>query len=201
MQNKYYADNRDLVKWSVLIRLAEEYKLSRIIQVAYLLQDSKFDNIAIDGLKPEPPSPEVLLHFRNMRGISALHMEISISVFDQKFGKDNRGTYHNDLIQFLAALGDKPRLVFLDPDIGLQPLGRFDSRHVLCTEVHKIWSQLKTREVFAFYQHKPLFVPGTLWIEEYRTRLGKAIEVGKEAVLVGKSPIAMDVAIFFVVKP
>jgi len=29
-------DKRDLVKWSVLVRLAEQYELSRIIQIAYL---------------------------------------------------------------------------------------------------------------------------------------------------------------------
>ena len=200
MQNKYYADNRDLVKWSVLIRLAEQYKLSRIIQVAYL-RPSFFDKIDIAGQKMELP-PQVLAHFRNMRDITAIHTdhtEISISVFDRKF--DNRKTYHNDLRQFLAAFGAERRLVFLDPDTGLQPAGGFNFKHVLCTEARAIWSQLNKNEVFAFYQHKTLFTGGTCWCEKKRTQLEKAIEVGKGVVLVGQSPrIANDVVIFFAVK-
>ena len=48
MQDKYYADSRDLLKWGVLIRLAEQYLLSRIIQVAYL-RPSIFPMIDIAG--------------------------------------------------------------------------------------------------------------------------------------------------------
>jgi len=197
MQDKYYADRRDLIKWSVLIRLAEQYKLSRIIQIAYL-RPSTFDMIDIAGKQTELP-PQVLAHFRNIRNITALHTEISISVFDRMF--DGRITYHKALSRYLAEFGAELRLVFLDPDTGLQPAGKPDLKHVFDAEAHAIWSQLKTSEVFAFYQHQTNR-GGKPWIEEKRTQLENAIKVGKGAVLVGQSPgIANDVVIYFAVKP
>ena len=201
MRNKYYADNLDLIKWSVLIRLAEQYKLSRIIQVAYL-RPSTFNMIDIAGQKPEPPPPQVLAHFRDIRNVAALHTDIPISVFDLMF--DDRTTYHEALSLYLEAFKAKPRLVFLDPDTGLQPARRFDFKHVLCAEAHAIWSQLNKNEVFAFYQHKTTMA-GKPWIEKKRTQLEKAIKVGKGEVLVGQMARIRnddnDVVIFFVVKP
>lgn len=194
MQDKYYADRRDLIKWSVLIRLAEQYNLSRIIQIAYL-RPSTFGMIDIAGQQTELP-PQVLTHFRNIRNITAVHNEISISVFDRVF--DVRIAYHEEVSQYLAQFVPELRLVFLDPDTGLEPAGKANLKHVLDAEARAIWAQLKTNEVFAFYQHQTNKA-GKPWIEEKRTQLEKAI---KGAVLVGQSPaIAKDVVIFFAIKP
>jgi hypothetical protein len=54
MQDKYYADRRDLIKWSVLIRVAEQQKVSRIIQIAYL-RPSTFGMIDVAGQQWELP--------------------------------------------------------------------------------------------------------------------------------------------------
>ena len=35
MRDLYYADNRDLVKWAVLVHIAHTHKLRSIIQVPY----------------------------------------------------------------------------------------------------------------------------------------------------------------------
>ena len=35
MRDKYYADNRDLVKWGVLLTLAEQHAARHILQVMY----------------------------------------------------------------------------------------------------------------------------------------------------------------------
>jgi hypothetical protein len=196
MQDKYYADHRDLLKWGVLIHLAEQYKLSRIIQVAYL-RPTIFPMIDIAGRQTALPS-KVRTHFRNIRNITALHREISISVFDCIF--DDRKAYHAAVTNYLTESGSELRLVFLDPDTGLEPVGRPNFRHVLGTEAHAIWSKLKTNEVFAFYQHKTNRA-GKPWIEEKRIQLEEAIKVEKGAVLVGQSPsIANDVVIYFALK-
>jgi len=198
MQDKYYADRRDLIKWSVLIRLAEQYNLSRIIQIAYL-RPSTFEMIDIAGQQTELPL-QVLTHFRNIRNITTLHNEISISVFDRGF--DARKNYHMAVSQYLAQFAPELRLVFLDPDTGLEPAGKANLKHVLRAEASEIWAQLKTNEVFAFYQHRTTPWPnktGNPWIEKKRTQLEKAI---KEKVLVGQSPaIAKDVVIYFAIKP
>jgi hypothetical protein len=197
MQDKYYADHRDLLKWSMLIRLAEQYRLSRIIQLAYL-RPSIFPMIDIAGQRTELPS-QVRAHFRNIHNITPLHGDISISVFDRAF--DDRTAYHDAVTRYLTEFAREPRLVFLDPDTGLEPMGRPDFKHVLGSEAHAIWSQLKTNEVFAFYQHKTNRA-GKPWIDEKRAQLEKAIKVEKGAVLVGQSPsIANDVVIYYAIKP
>jgi hypothetical protein len=50
MRPKWYGDNRDLVKWLVLINLAEMNTAKRILQIAYF-RDNDFCGIEIDGKK------------------------------------------------------------------------------------------------------------------------------------------------------
>jgi hypothetical protein len=197
VQDKYYADDRDLLKWSVLVLLAQRYGLSRIIQVAYL-RPSIFPMIDIGGQETELP-PQVRTHFRNIHNITALRGNVSISVFDRVFG--DRKAYQDALTQYLSECGPELRLVFLDPDTGLEPGGRPDFKHVLDAEAHAIWSRLKAKEVFAFYQYKTNRT-GKPWIEEKRIQLEQAIKVKEGTVLVGKSlAIANDVVIYYAIKP
>lgn len=154
--------------------------------------------IDIAGQQTELPS-QVRMHFRDIHKITALHTDITINVFDREF--HDRNTYHDAVNRYLAEFGDELRLVFLDPDTGLEPAGEPDLNHVLDAEAHEVWSQLKRNEVFAFYQHQTNRA-GKQWIEEKRTQLENAIKVGKGAVLVGQSPpIAKDVVIYFAIKP
>ena len=98
MQDWYYADHRDLLKWSVLVLLAQQHRLSRIIQIAYL-RPSIFPTIDMGGQETELPS-EVRAHFRNINNIAGLHNDIYISVFDRVF--DDRKTYQEAAIGYLA---------------------------------------------------------------------------------------------------
>ena len=58
MKDIWYSDNRDLVKWSVLIKLAELCDVKQILQIAYF-RKSQFGEIEIDG--ELYPLPETLL--------------------------------------------------------------------------------------------------------------------------------------------
>ncbi|MFO7971457.1 MAG: hypothetical protein R6U40_06880 [Desulfobacterales bacterium] len=197
MQDWYYADHRDLLKWGVLILLARQYRLSRIIQIAYK-RPSLFPKIDLGGQEKELPS-EVCSHFRDINNITVLRDEISISVFDKFF--EDRKAYQEAVIQYLGDLAGESRLVFLDPDTGLEPAGRPKLEHVLDKEALAIWSELKTREVFAFYQHKTNR-SGKPWIEEKRIQLEKALKVKEGTVHVGKSmKMVNDVVIFYAKKP
>ena len=177
--------------------LANQHGLSRIVQIAYL-RPSVFPNIDLGGQVKEVPS-EVRSHFRDINNVTALRNRISISVFGEPF--EDRKAYKEAVIRYLTNLVDKPRLVFLDPDTGLEPAGRPELKHVLDTEAYAIWSELKTNEVFAFYQHKTNR-NAKPWIEEKRVQLEKALKVEEGTVLVGKSmKIANDVVIFYATKP
>jgi hypothetical protein len=196
MQDRYYADQRDLLKWGVLVLLARQHSLSRIVQIAYL-RHGIFPNIDLDGQEKQLPS-EVSSHFRNINNINSLRTGISISVFNEFF--EDRLGYEKAVIRYLSNLADKPRLVFLDPDTGLQPLGQSKLKHVLDSEAYTVWSELKTNEVFAFYQHKTNR-NAKPWIEEKRVQLEKALKVEEGTVRVGKSmKIAKDVVIFYATK-
>jgi len=196
MRDWYYADHRDLLKWGVLVLLARRHRLSRIVQIAYL-RPSIFPRIDLGGQETELPS-QVRTHFRDINNIAALRDELLISVFDRVF--DDRKAYQDAAMRYLSNLASEPRLVFLDPDTGLEPAERPDLKHVLDAEAHAIWSELKTKEVFAFYQHKTNRA-GRPWIEEKRIQLEKALKAKEGTVQVGKSmKIADDVVIFYAVK-
>lgn len=61
MKDRWYADNRDLVKWGVLLRLADAFEVQRIVQLAFY-RSSTFGQINIDGQEQDLPA-EVISHF------------------------------------------------------------------------------------------------------------------------------------------
>jgi hypothetical protein len=80
MRDKFYADNRDLVKWAILQRLAEIFQAHRILQLAYYRR-SEFASVIIDGEDYSIPQ-EVLSHFRNLRTVGTIQSDIHVTVFD-----------------------------------------------------------------------------------------------------------------------
>jgi hypothetical protein len=71
VKDKWYGDNRDLVKWGVLLKLASLYGASRIVQVAYYRPET----IEIDGVS-YPMSDAVMVHFsRSVMDIVRLNVD------------------------------------------------------------------------------------------------------------------------------
>ena len=65
MREKWYGDNRDLVKWGVLLHLAQDYEVDRILQVAYV-RPTTWESLEINGVsKPLPAA--VIRHFRRIQ--------------------------------------------------------------------------------------------------------------------------------------
>jgi hypothetical protein len=48
MRDRWYADNRDLIKWGVLLRLAGSFEPRRILQLGFY-RPSEFGQLVIDG--------------------------------------------------------------------------------------------------------------------------------------------------------
>jgi hypothetical protein len=195
MRNEYYSDKRDLIKWSVLLFLARKQKADRILQIAYF-NTSKYGDIEIDGQRFQPPA-EVISHFRSIGNIVTLSVRPRISVFDTPFA--DRKTYHRAALDFIAAFQDERCVVFLDPDIGLEPKNP-DARHVLNGEVRKIWNKLPAKWTLVFYQHETNKA-GKPWIEDKRRQLANAIAVEIDAIGVASgTKIAKDVVFFHLTK-
>jgi hypothetical protein len=80
MRDRWYADNRDLIKWGVLLRLAGSFDAPRILQLAFY-RPSEFGQLVIDGEAHNIPE-EVIAHFRNLRTIGSISSEVRVTVFD-----------------------------------------------------------------------------------------------------------------------
>ena len=194
MRDKWYSDNRDLVKWGVLLQLTKLHKIATILQVAYY-RSTPWDqkSIEIDG-HAYPLPTEVIHHFRNINHIATLTSNAHVMVLDDTFG--DRDEYVQRVRMAIRKL-PRPAIVFLDPDIGLQPRGKPGLEHVLETELREIWRALRRGDVLAFYQHQTNRA-GQPWVPEKQAQFEKVIglEPGGSKLAQGKE-IARDVAFFF----
>ncbi len=195
MRDSFYADNRDLVKWGVLLRLAEIFEADRILQLAFY-RPSEFGRLVIDGQECDIPE-DVTTHFRNVKAIENISSKVGVTVFGPVF--ENRSTYLQAALAFLSGFAQERCIVFLDPDTGLEPQKpSFD--HVLESEAHVIWDEMKARDVFAFYQHQTNRA-GKPWIEPKRSQLAGAIGLPLQEIKIanGRST-ARDVVFFYAQK-
>jgi hypothetical protein len=89
MQNQWYGDKRDLVKWGVLLELTRRHRVKHILQVLYA-RENTWARLEIDGEQVELPSA-VLKHFRDSTSVSEMQCLAQIEVFSELFG--NRSDY------------------------------------------------------------------------------------------------------------
>lgn len=206
MRDIWFGDNRDLVKWSVLLHLAETAGANIILQIAYYRRND-FAPISIDGQEIHI-NGRVKEFFRDIRKIKELANEsIGIKVFGTLFN-NNRATYHNEVISFIKKIQNKnsqqPLIVFLDPDTGLAP-NTATLNHVENIEAEKIFKNLRPRDIFVFYQHKTNR-NGQEWIEPKRRQLFEVLHKADEKVadeevkFAHSQKIASDVAFYFIHK-
>lgn len=192
MRDAWYSDNRDLIKWGSLLRLAKLFSATRILQLAYY-RPSEFSPLLIDGQEHEIPE-EVIAHFRNIRTVQSLSSEVRVTVFDPIL--QDRESHQQTILTLLPAFQGERCIVFLDPDTGLQPENP-SLNHVLDSEAQAVWDAMKTEDLFALYQHQTNR-SGQPWIEEKREQLARDLAVSVDAVGEAKSPeIAHDVVLFY----
>ena len=78
MRDKWYGDNRDLVKWGVLLTLAERCAAKHILQVLYY-RPTEWAQIEIDGDQVPIPAA-VIRHFRSVSEASAIEASAPVEV-------------------------------------------------------------------------------------------------------------------------
>ncbi len=191
MKDQWYGDNRDLVKWGALLRLAHEHRATRILQVAYY-RSCEWPELEVDGRRERIPQA-VLNHFRKIRRITKLVARARIEVLADLF--DDRAAYMPRVLEAVArrAAGG-PSIIFLDPDTGLQP-AHPTLKHVLETELREIWGALLQGDVLVLYQHqtrrdgKP-WIPGklrqfeqALGLSRGRAKVARGAQFAKDVIL------------------
>ncbi|MDD2901798.1 MAG: hypothetical protein PHU44_05135 [Syntrophales bacterium] len=154
--------------------------------------------MTVDEREFEIPS-EVLAHFRDLRKITELTTHPEVVVFSDEFNE--RGEYLAGIKKFIDQNSKKQRcIVFLDPDTGLEPNGRPNHNHVLKKELDKIWDELPSKWILAFYQHKTNR-RGEEWVGPKRKQFSEAIGISLDDVKVAHGfDVANDVVFFFAVK-
>ncbi len=195
MRTTWFSDNRDLVKWSVLLHLAKQHQLSVIVQICFL-NPHKMPPITVNGATLPVP-PEVINHFRSLRSVEHLSGEVEIKVFDRLF--EERSEYVKGALAYVAQFSGRPRAVFLDPDTGLAPK-KPDATHVTEAEARQFWSALAPRDVLVLYQHQTNR-NGSEWVEPKRKQFAAAIAIPLSVVKVAKGEsIAPDVVFYYASK-
>ena len=197
MRDRWHADNRDLVKWGVLLRLADLFQAQRILQLAFYRpsEPGEFGRLTIDDKVCDLPG-EVIAHFRDLRAAGRLGAKVRVTVFDPPY--QDRDAHLRAVLALLQAFAQERCIAFLDPDTGLEPRGKASLDHVLASEARAVWDGLKPGDVFALYQHQTGRA-GRPWVEPKREQLAEALGVtGGDVRLARGDRIAQDVAFFYV---
>src|SRR5271155_1143580 len=130
MREQWYGDNRDLVKWAVLVRLARENKAKAIVQVLMLRPNE------VKWRKATADFPaEVLTHFRRLQNIHSLgcSTQLDIQVWYEPFRE--RKEYFAQVVRRVQEFGKSKLIVLLDPDTGLERSGRPRPKHIAADEL------------------------------------------------------------------
>ena len=196
MKDIWYGDNRDLIKWGVLLTLADQHRIGRILQVAYF-RPSVWPTIEIDGVEHPLPAA-VVEHFRDFRSIARLPKGgKSLEILPIEVPFVDRGKYLSAVIDTILE-SPAPSIVFLDPDTGLQP-PRPSMEHILESELAAIWACLRESDVLVLYQHQTNR-NSTPWIEPKRVQFERAIGIAPGSERLGSGAAARDVVFFIATK-
>jgi hypothetical protein len=197
MQAILYGDRRDRVKWGALVHLANTNSLRCIAQVAFY-RDSLQAKMQVAG-KSKEVHPAVWEHFSNLRRVENLAPGVNarIIVLDKPFNPERRRTYIKSVCKDLKLILERPMLIFLDPDTGIEPeRSSLRAEHVSLLDIAEIWSTLNADEWLAVYQHLDRRPE---WLKRKGDQLMTACEHGELRIITGTG-IAADVAILGVRK-
>jgi len=152
MRDRWYSDNRDLIKWAVLIHVARTHALGTIIQVPYWRPEKKRQYFTLRDERVQVPD-EVWSFFRNVRNIERLGCEcgITVKIVAEQFSHTERSTYATHVARYLKDSAH-PLLLFLDPDTGLEPQ-KPNEKHTTKKELQDAWADLHVGDFLVFYQH------------------------------------------------
>jgi hypothetical protein len=195
MRDQWYGDNRDLLKWSALLHVAQRERLSTILQLALHRPDAEWPTLRSSQGKVPLPS-RVVRHFRNLADIQRLAKDagIKIDVFARPF--QDRSAYFEAARRCVESLKEDPLLVFFDPDTGLAP-EIAGPEHVTAEEIHSVFHMMKQGDVLACYQRARRQKD---WRGDRRRAFTRALGVSSQEVEVFDSDLAKDVVLFSVRK-
>lgn len=195
MRDRWYGDDRDVVKWSALIHLAQREAVSKVLHVAMYRVDRPPAPLTTAYGRVDLP-PAVFRHFRDLNDVQRLAEATGLAIEVVKEPFVNRASYFSSICDRVRAQ-NMPVIVFLDPDVGLaSELSGLD--HVTSTEVAAVFASLHPGDHLVCYQHARRQKD---WRGRARRAFANAPGVPSFDVEVLRSELARDVLLLAVKRP
>ncbi len=153
MRHEFVGDDRDLFKWSLILDLAEPDKT--IVYVPMARPDERLRSASDPHLRDD-----VKQYFRENRMNTVEAMcpsRMSVASWDC-YANETREAYFDDVCRLLDRdASGTPRVVFLDPDTGMEPR-RSSAKHVHVRDasLKAVWRSMRSDDILVVYQHAPL---------------------------------------------
>ena len=215
MRDRWYGDNRDLIKWGGIKILCSENKINKVLWVAYL-RDDQWTKIGFD----DHPTPfivpdKVLHHFKSIRqNMDRLRENIDLDIIlvddeinNVHYSCQNRDEYTKSFCKYIENNAEGNKVVFWDPDTGLES-NKLKVTQVSEDEIKDIWKSLREDDYLVFYQHRPRFSDAN-WREKTKQKLASTICESKEKIKMwfadesinnDSANLARDVVFYFIKK-
>ena len=198
MRDRWYGDNRDVVKWSAVVHLARREAIADVLHAALYRPDTEWPALAT-ARGPAALPDDVVRHFRDLDDLQRLAVGTGLRILTVKEPFAERAA--GRAAYFLRVCGrvrdhPAPVVVLLDPDTGLVPETP-GPQHVASDEVAQIFAALRPGDVLACYQHAR---PQKDWRGRARRAFANAPGVPSFEVEVLRSDLARDVLMLAVKK-
>ena len=202
MRDKWYGDNRDVVKWSTLVHLANREAIQHILQIAMRPDDDhpqhrQLGTFQAGRVVPVKPLPEKVVHhfYRDrLNDIQRLadSTVLCIDVIDETF--TDRKEYFDEVCERIKRY-EAPVVAFLDPDTGLAQKSP-SLQHVTESDLVSVFKSLRSGGILVSYQHSQRKKG---WEELSRQKFARW--TGVSEVEIFKSELASDAILLAVKKP
>ena len=151
MRDRWYGDDRDIVKWSAALHLARREEVADVLYAALYRPDHDWPPLAT-ARGPAALPDEVVRHFRDLDDLQRLGARAGLRIATVKEPFVDRAAYFRCLCGRVGRYRG-PVLVLLDPDTGLAPDGVAGPEHVTSDEVAAVFTALRPGDLLVCYQH------------------------------------------------
>jgi hypothetical protein len=155
---QYLGDARDAFKWEYQDHLTRQLGYS-LLQIIPMLTADDGTNEGMTHPARYPAAnvfhdfclrlrmSRSLIDLRELPSLTGADYQVELHRPDETFLEGERESYFSDLG------GGSDQVVFVDPDIGFEPKGRYE-KHVAFADVEKILDQISHESVVSVYQHQ-----------------------------------------------